>query len=116
MSPPRRRINAREVVSDIKSGMSDFLLMQKYALSSKGLQSLFRKLLAAGLIGRSDLSEEARQGEDSIQLDSVRCPACGMPQFGSFDECPQCGIIVSKFRSRLTRIEKETNGTGTIRG
>ncbi len=26
-----------------------------------------------------------------------RCPACHMPQFQEFDECPQCGVIVAKF-------------------
>ncbi len=27
-----------------------------------------------------------------------KCPACGLPQFKPFDECPQCGVIVAKFR------------------
>ena len=29
------------------------------------------------------------------------CPFCGMPQPAEFDECPQCGIIVSKYLLRL---------------
>jgi uncharacterized tellurite resistance protein B-like protein len=32
-----------------------------------------------------------------------RCPACQMPQFQEFDECPQCGVIVSKFREKQDR-------------
>jgi hypothetical protein len=32
-----------------------------------------------------------------------RCPACRMPQFSEFEECPQCGVIVSKFRQKLAR-------------
>jgi tellurite resistance protein len=32
-----------------------------------------------------------------------RCPACNMPQFREFDECPQCGIIVSKFKAIVAR-------------
>ncbi|MBI5251724.1 MAG: hypothetical protein HY912_19705 [Desulfomonile tiedjei] len=32
-----------------------------------------------------------------------RCPACNMPQFREFDECPQCGIIVAKFKQILSR-------------
>lgn len=31
------------------------------------------------------------------------CPACNLPQFFQFDECPQCGIIVSKFRGGASR-------------
>lgn len=29
------------------------------------------------------------------------CPFCEMPQSGEFDECPQCGIIVSKYLFKL---------------
>jgi tellurite resistance protein len=29
-----------------------------------------------------------------------RCPACHMPQFQDFDECPQCGVIVAKFKEK----------------
>jgi uncharacterized membrane protein YebE (DUF533 family) len=32
-----------------------------------------------------------------------RCPACHMPQFKKYDECPQCGVIVSKFNQRHPR-------------
>jgi hypothetical protein len=35
-----------------------------------------------------------------------RCPACHMPQFHEFDECPQCGVIVSKFREKRARTER----------
>jgi hypothetical protein len=31
------------------------------------------------------------------------CPACNLPQFFQFDECPQCGIIVSKYRGGASR-------------
>ncbi|WP_041286010.1 zinc ribbon domain-containing protein [Desulfomonile tiedjei] len=31
------------------------------------------------------------------------CPACNLPQFFQFDECPQCGIIVSKYRGAASR-------------
>lgn len=31
------------------------------------------------------------------------CPACNLPQFFQFDECPQCGVIVSKYRGAASR-------------
>jgi uncharacterized protein (DUF433 family) len=43
-------IDAREVLQDIRSGIDDSALMEKYRLSAKGLQSLFDKLSNAGLI------------------------------------------------------------------
>ena len=43
-------IDAKEVLDDIRSGMTDVDLMNKYNLSSLGLQSLFKKLTQAGVI------------------------------------------------------------------
>jgi hypothetical protein len=49
-------VNAEDAVQSIRSGMSDEALMEKYELSQKGLQSLFRKLVAAGVIEQSVLN------------------------------------------------------------
>jgi len=51
----KTRINAREAVSCIRSGMSDIDLMEKYDISARGLDSLFNKLIEAREIGRSEL-------------------------------------------------------------
>jgi len=47
------KIVAREAVKDIKSGMTDADLMEKYKLTPKGLESLFRKLVEANLLEES---------------------------------------------------------------
>ena len=47
---PKRTINAKEILADIKAGMDDSALIEKCALSEKGLQSLFKKLTDAGLL------------------------------------------------------------------
>ncbi|MEW6348541.1 MAG: hypothetical protein AB1646_05730 [Thermodesulfobacteriota bacterium] len=49
------RISAKEVVQDIRAGLTDSTLMEKYNLSPKGLHSLFMKLLDSGAITRQDL-------------------------------------------------------------
>jgi len=48
-------VNAEDAVRSIKSGMTDEALMEKYEISQKGLESLFRKLIAAGAIEQSEL-------------------------------------------------------------
>lgn len=50
-------VDAKQALDDIRSGMGDLALMQKYKLSSKGLQSLFRKLGAAGLLTQINAKE-----------------------------------------------------------
>jgi hypothetical protein len=47
------KIGAREVVKDVKSGMTDAELMSKYGLSPKGLENLFQKLVQAKLLEES---------------------------------------------------------------
>jgi hypothetical protein len=48
----RQRISTREIVNDVLSGVDDTALMEKYRLSSKGLESLINKLVGSGLLRR----------------------------------------------------------------
>lgn len=50
-------INAKEAVWLIRAGKSDLDLMEKYRISSKGLESLFKKLVASGEIEQAELSQ-----------------------------------------------------------
>ncbi len=45
-----QKISAKQVVADIKAGMSDAGLMKKYSLSPKGLQSVKGKLVQSGIL------------------------------------------------------------------
>ncbi|MCL4552510.1 MAG: M50 family metallopeptidase, partial [Candidatus Marsarchaeota archaeon] len=86
-------------MSDIRSGMAAAELMQKYRLSAKGLDALFRKLVGAGLLHQNELD---RLRDDPVRAAHVawKCPACGAAQTREYAECPQCGVIVAKFQSR----------------
>ncbi len=44
------KIDAKQALKDIRAGFDDAALMKKYNLSSKGLQSLYGKLMAAGVL------------------------------------------------------------------
>jgi uncharacterized protein (DUF433 family) len=52
-----RRISARQVLSDLRSGVDDERLMSKYDLVPRQLQSVFRQLISAGLITPMELSK-----------------------------------------------------------
>ncbi len=98
-SEPKRTINAKEAAADIRSGMTSSDLMQKYRVSAKGLEVLFRKLVDAGLLRENELH---RQNEDRATTTPVawKCPACGAAQTREYAECPQCGVIVAKFQRK----------------
>jgi hypothetical protein len=52
---PKRRIRAVDMVNDIRSGMTDPELMEKFQLSSSSLQWAFRKLLEAEAISPEEI-------------------------------------------------------------
>lgn len=56
MEKPTVKVSAKEVLADIRAGMSDRDLMKKYGLSEKGLQSLSKKLIDAGVLKQSELN------------------------------------------------------------
>lgn len=96
---PKRTINAKEAVSDIRLGMTSDDLMQKYRLSAKGLDALFRKLVGAGLLHENELHRQPHDAPSAMHV-AWKCPACGAAQTREYAECPQCGVIVAKFQSR----------------
>jgi uncharacterized Zn finger protein (UPF0148 family) len=91
------KLDAREVLKDIRDGLDDAALMTKYRLSVTGLQSVLSKLLEIGLVKRADLDKRNPSLEKTVELTTVKYPSCGMPQFSAFDECPHCGVIVKKY-------------------
>ena len=53
----KRKIRPREVLNEIRSGISEAELRTKYRLSAKGVERLFNLLVANGTVGQSELLE-----------------------------------------------------------
>ena len=64
-------ISASDAVIAIRSGVDDATLMKKYSISAKGLRSLFRKLVAAGLISRSELDQRMMESHHWAVVDGI---------------------------------------------
>jgi uncharacterized paraquat-inducible protein A len=110
----KRHISGREVMQDINSGMDDLALMNKYKLSPRELDALMKKLVAAERITEAELAELQLLWAQKKGA-AWHCPACHMPQAHEFAECPQCGIIVAKFKGRLPQ-EPEPSATEHSQG
>jgi len=95
----KKTVKAREVLGDIRGRLSDPALMEKYKLSEKGLDSLLKKLVAAGVLTQAELNGRSAAGQNDIEM-AWKCPACGLAQTREYAECPECGVIVAKFRAR----------------
>ena len=61
----QRIIKAREFIADIRAGVTDFQLVEKYHVSPRGLGSLLRHLVDSGLITETEL-EEREQFTDRL--------------------------------------------------
>jgi uncharacterized protein (DUF433 family) len=77
--PRRRRIGTKEIVSDIRSGLTDLDLMEKYKLSSRGLQRVFTKLVDAGALLEGDIAERDSSYRDSVTLKKMRGSIRSLP-------------------------------------
>ena len=67
--PGRIRISAKEVVKDIREGLTDDQLTAKYGISPPQLQSLFAQVVDRGMITQSELDARKPVEEDFIDLD-----------------------------------------------
>jgi hypothetical protein len=90
----KRKITAREVMQDIRAGKSDQALMQKFHVSAQGLQSLFDKLVRAGVATQRELDDRVPINERTVDLGLFVCPACGNIQGKEFVTCPRCRFTV----------------------
>lgn len=105
----KKKINAGQIVSDIRAGMDGPGLRLKYGLSDEGLKTIYRKLLDKGLVTAADMGRPSRPArvprkpvgdppQMSFQGKAVpwRCPLCHADFPREFEECPKCGAIAAK--------------------
>jgi predicted transcriptional regulator len=68
---PRLAINAREAVSLFRNGASDVDLMERYNISARSLERLFKKLLDEGEISKSELNQRMFSSGKTHAVDVV---------------------------------------------
>jgi rRNA maturation protein Nop10 len=99
-----KRIDSKTLVQDIRSGMHPMSIMKRHGLSPSRLKKCCQALLRADLLEESDLDlvfPPENDGKERLYT----CPNCGTSQTMEFEECPQCGVIVSKV-PRAPQIEE----------
>jgi anti-anti-sigma regulatory factor/DNA-binding HxlR family transcriptional regulator len=71
--PEKPVLSARELLEDLANNLSDKELMRKHGLSSRGLASMFRKLLRKGLISRRSLARRmgVETGDVTVALEGI---------------------------------------------
>lgn len=105
---PTKKINAKAIMTDLKDGLSDADLMDKYGLSFQGLQALFSKLVDAKLATQAYFDKRAMRqvGAHPAKDEVTTCPYCGFSADKKFDKCPRCNQDTSEWLDtvELTKI------------
>ncbi len=107
--PVKRKLSAKQILADIRSGMDAPALKKEHSLSDKSFEYVLRQLSAAGLLTQDELrrleprSGSAKPSREPPAWPQWRCPACNAPQAAAVPECPACGVVVAKFVARQGR-------------
>lgn len=117
----RHGIDVQAVIHDIRTGVHDFDLAEKYGLSLRGLQDLFAQLLRSGFLDQADFDRRIPNFDSTVDLtgkitgpgtagvaephapapeDEVidlkwECPVCGIFQGREYARCPECGALIA---------------------
>jgi len=106
IAPLKRKLSAKQILTDIRSGMDGSGLKRKYGLSDKGLESVCTQLAAKGALTEQEIRRlRTLPGSSEVphkipKQARWRCPACNAPQPAEMPECPVCGVVVEKFVAR----------------
>lgn len=68
----KRDIGAKDLIFDIRAGMTDLQLMEKYKLTAKGLQSALQKLVDIQAISPEELYERYPLYEATLTVEEIR--------------------------------------------
>ena len=68
----KKSIKARDIVRDIRAGISDAELMDKYHLTARGLQSAFNQLIEKKAISVQELYGRPTDEEDTVIIEDMR--------------------------------------------
>ena len=103
----KRTVDAKEILDDIKAGMDSTALMEKYQLSEKGLQSLFKKLKDAGVLKpKKGEPEKTTSAPEEAVAGAWKCPICGNPQTTQYNQCPECSVIAARFQENIATTQQ----------
>jgi uncharacterized protein (DUF433 family) len=65
----KREIKAKNILEDLRAGLTDDQLMEKYRLSPTGLKSLFDKMVAAKVMTKEEYAWRPVGWDDTVSID-----------------------------------------------
>jgi len=89
---------------DLKDGLSDYELTEKYGLSPQGLQEIFAKLIKAKLATVTYFEKRAlSQPVKRVEAEKTRkCTHCGYQNQIENQRCDRCGQEIEQWLDTVT--------------
>ncbi|HTY26036.1 MAG TPA: hypothetical protein VMC85_23100 [Desulfomonilaceae bacterium] len=85
MTTPKRKIRAKPFLSDLRNGLGDTELMEKYALAESQLHKVFEKLVDAGAIDEMELFMRTSLSDSTITKAFVETQ-CAVEEMGDVED------------------------------
>jgi hypothetical protein len=144
-SQPDKRLLAQNIVETVRKGLCDAEIMKKFGIPASKLPGAYSSLIKAGYLTQEELERRGNGEafEETVDLipDSVNpprnpdhlttlltgssqnqrptfkwlCPACQTPHPEEYAVCPQCGIIVEKYKAKLAREQQCKGGAAAAK-
>ncbi len=90
---PKRNISAKELVQDVKMGLSYLRIKNKYALSDGNLDNVLIKLVSSNLVDYDEIPDKP----------PLKCPRCSAPKRPEQKFCPGCSEILDLFKEQAVK-------------
>lgn len=112
----KRTIRVKDFLDDVRSGMNDRQLLQKYDLSEVGLEKFYGMLEERGILAAEEIqarktpeqASERDTTESSDEGSSYICPCCLASHDTMFDICPACGVSFHELISQGRTVESQS--------
>ena len=112
MTTPKRKTKVKPFVRDLRNGMGDRELMEKYTLSESQLHKLLHKLIDAGAIDQMELFMRTYLSDSTINRAFVGT-RCAMEKMGYKEETTS--LPASEGPSDISITEKGDTTSGVFR-
>jgi hypothetical protein len=115
----KRQISGRQIIDDLRSGMTDRELQMKYRLSPNSLRTIFEKLVARNAISGSELCEISPFYKETAYVTGVRkyrrmALNVALPIYDMESSCTGILRDVSENGLRIAGIEASVGQTKTF--
>ena len=95
----KRKIKAKEFLSDIRAGMDDTSLMYKYGLSASEVLKVMSKLIWEGLMSPTELAQR-RSLAKTVYMPVFKCSSCKEITYMKLEKCPHCSAPMKNLNEK----------------